>query len=140
MGLYTAWYSSVSIIPMQLKILCCDLQSWSLIYNACMQNCRMCNCHNSQHMNSHWTCDLLKKSQLVDCGLRLPYLKPCASYFQGMVKGGVYVTSDITSKKWKLIFKEKLLKKNTDISSIREVGIEVIESELKYSCLGLRRC
>jgi len=74
-GFVNSWDSGVSIIPMQLKkILCFDLLSWSLMYNACMQNYRMCDCRNSQHMKNHWTCDLLKKSQLVDHGLSLPYL------------------------------------------------------------------
>ena len=85
---------------MQLKkILCFDLLNWSLMYYACMQNHRMCNCRNSQHMKNLWTCDLLKKSQLVDCGLSLPYLNLCDYYFQEMVKDGVYVTRDITCQK-----------------------------------------
>jgi len=67
--------------------------------NVCMQNHRMCDCRNSQHMKNHWTCDLLKKSQLVDCGLSWPYLSLCDYYFQGMVKDRVYVTSDITCQK-----------------------------------------
>jgi len=55
-----------------------------------------------------------------------------------MVEDGVHVTNYITCQKWELIFKEKLLKKNTDILPVREAGMEVIV-RIKVQWFGVEK-
>jgi len=110
------------------------------MYNACMQNYRMYDCRNSQHVKNHWTCDLLKKSQLIGHGLSLPYL-----VFMGLLFSRDGERQSLCNKRHHLPevrvnIQREIADENTDISPVREVGIEVIESELKYRGLGLRRC